>query len=142
MTEIESYYSNQQEPIKGTLLALKYIVLSLDKNISHEWKYGMPFFCYKGKMFCYLWIDKKINEPYLGIVEGALIHHPKLVQGKRARMKIIQFNANKDLPIKTIQLILKQRFYHTAEFLNQLQNIFLIHKTKFGKDSHILEHHR
>jgi hypothetical protein len=59
-------------------------------------------------MFCYLWIDKKLNEPYLGIVEGGLVNHPLLIQGKRARMKTIQFYANKNLPIKTINIILKQ----------------------------------
>ena len=117
MTEIESYYSNQPEPIKGTLLALKNIVLSQDKNISHEWKYGMPFFCYKGKMFCYLWVHKKYKQPYLGIVEGIHINEPYLLQEKRSRMKIMLLDANEDLPLYKIETLLKKllKFYQTGD---------------------------
>lgn len=108
MTEIENYYSKQPEPIKGTLLALKAIVLSQDKNISHEWKYGMPFFSYKGKMFCYLWVHKKYKQPYLGIVEGGQMEEPYLLQEKRSRMKIMLIDANEDLPLHQIETLLKK----------------------------------
>ncbi len=108
LKSLDNFYANQNEPCKSCLLALCKIILEQDKNITTALKYAMPFFMYNGKMFCYLWIDKKTNKPYLGIVEGALVYHPLLVQGKRARMKIIQFNANKDLPIKTIINILTQ----------------------------------
>ena len=54
MKEPDNFYLQQEEPIKGCLLALKEIILSQDEDISNEWKYGMPFFCYKKKMFCYL----------------------------------------------------------------------------------------
>lgn len=117
MTEIESYYCNQPEPIKGTLLALKDIVLSQDKNISHEWKYGMPFFCYKGKMFCYLWVHKKYKQPYLGIVEGIHLVEPYLLQEKRSRMKIMLLDANGDLPLYKIETLLKKllKYYQTGD---------------------------
>ena len=108
MTEIEKYYSNQPEPIKGTLLALKEIVLSQDKNISHEWKYGMPFFCYKGKMFCYLWVHKKYKQPYIGIVEGQRFNDPDLLQESRSRMKIMLLNPEINLPVKKIKNLLKK----------------------------------
>ncbi len=108
LKSLDNFYVSQDEPCKSCLLALSRIILEQDEHITTALKYGMPFFMYKGKMFCYLWIDKKLKEPNLGIVEGALIQHPKLIQGKRARMKTIQFEAHKNLPIKTIQLILKQ----------------------------------
>ncbi|MBK9686399.1 MAG: DUF1801 domain-containing protein [Saprospiraceae bacterium] len=108
MTEIENYYSNQPEPIKGTLLALKEIVLSQDKNISHEWKYGMPFFSYKGKMFCYLWVHKKYKQPYIGIVEGQRFNDPDLLQESRSRMKIMLLNPEINLPVKKIKNLLKK----------------------------------
>jgi hypothetical protein len=108
LKNLDHFYASQEEPCKSCLLALSDIILQQDKNITTTLKYGMPFFMYKGKMFCYLWIDKKLHEPYLGIVEGALVNHPLLIQGKRARMKTIQFNAKKDLPIKTITIILNQ----------------------------------
>jgi hypothetical protein len=71
-------------------------------------KYGMPFFHYKGKMACYLWVHKKYKQPYLGIVEGGRMTHPDLILEKRARMKIFLVDPSKDLPLKKINLILKE----------------------------------
>ena len=67
----------------------------------------MPFFCFNGKMFCYLWVHKKYKQPYIGIVEGKRISHPDLLQEKRARMKILLIDPARDLPMKKINLILK-----------------------------------
>lgn len=77
-------------------------------EITEAWKYGMPFFCYKGKMFCYLWLHKKYGQPYIGIVEGKKVDHPDLLQEKRARMKILLLDPGTDLPLKKINAILKQ----------------------------------
>lgn len=59
-------------------------------------------------MFCYLWIHKKYDQPYLGIVEGNRFNHPSLMSEKRSRMKIMLFDPNKDLPIDTINSILQK----------------------------------
>lgn len=107
MKEIDNFYLQKEEPIKGCLLALREIILSQDKDVTAAWKYGMPFFCYKGKMFCYLWVHKKHRQPYIGIVEGKRFDHPDLIIEKRSRMKIMLFNPNKDLPLKTIEMILQ-----------------------------------
>ena len=108
LTQLENFYLQQDEPVRSCLLALRDIILKQDKEVSAAWKYGMPFFCYKGKMFCYLWVHKKLGKPYIGIVEGQRFDHPELIIEKRSRMKIMVFEADKDLPIKTIQAILKQ----------------------------------
>ena len=116
LKNLDNFYAAKPEPMKSCLYALSEIILKQDEHITTTLKYGMPFFMYKGKMFCYLWVDKKMNEPYMGIVEGGLVNHPLLIQGKRARMKIIQFNASKDLQIKTINGILTQalNFYRNG----------------------------
>ncbi len=116
MKASDDFYLQQQEPVKATLLALKEIIMSQDKSITHEWKYGMPFFCYKGKMFCYLWLHKKYRQPYIGIVEGKYFNEPFLLQEKRSRMKIMLFDSNKDLPIKTINSVLQKalNLYNTG----------------------------
>ncbi|WP_254560435.1 DUF1801 domain-containing protein [Dyadobacter diqingensis] len=106
MKETDNYYLQKEEPVKSCLSALRKIILDRNPEITEAWKYRMPFFCYKGKMFCYLWIDKKTNFPYLGIVEGKKIDHPGLVQDDRSRMKIMTFNPNEDLPLETILDIL------------------------------------
>lgn len=107
MNESDNFYLDKDEPNKSCLLALRDIVLNQDKNITETKKYGMPCFCYKKKMFCYLWVDKKTDEPYILFVEGQHIDHPKLEVGKRARMKIFRIDPNKDIPINTIEPLLK-----------------------------------
>jgi Domain of unknown function (DU1801) len=111
MNNLSNFYLNQHEPNKSCLLALKDIILHQDSEITNEMKYGMPFFCYKGKMFCYLWIHKKHQKPYLGIVEGQHIHHPNLIIENRSRMKIMLFDPNEDLPITIIEDLLQQALH-------------------------------
>lgn len=68
----------------------------------------MPFFFYKGKRFCYLWVHKKYKQPYLEIVDGKLVNHPELIAEKRSRMKILLIDPAKDIPVKKIKAILNQ----------------------------------
>jgi Domain of unknown function (DU1801) len=117
MRELDNFYLQQDEPIKGTLLALREIILQQDEDVTNAWKYGMPFFCYKGKMFCYLWFHKKHKQPYIGIVEGKRFDEPFLIQEDRSRMKIMLFDPNDDLPLQTIKNILQKAInvYKTGE---------------------------
>ncbi|HEY6434986.1 MAG TPA: DUF1801 domain-containing protein [Ignavibacteriaceae bacterium] len=105
---IDMWFLHQDEPARTCLQFMRAHILKQDSQISESWKYGMPMFCYNGKMFCYLWIHKKYKQPYLGIVEGKRIHHPDLIQEKRARMKILLLDPTKDLPLKKINSILKE----------------------------------
>lgn len=105
---IDNYFLQKNDPVKSYLLALRKFILNYDSNITEVWKYGMPFFCYNGKMFCYLWIHKKYKQRYIGIVEGKKINHPQLIIEKRAKMKIMLFDPNKDVPVKTINTIFKE----------------------------------
>ncbi|MDB5136824.1 MAG: hypothetical protein JWP37_3427 [Mucilaginibacter sp.] len=108
MRAIDNYYLQKEEPVKSCLLFLRDHILNFDKNITEAWKYGMPFFCYNGKMFCYLWVHKKNGLPYIGIVEGKKIDHPALIMEDRARMKIMLLDPTIDLPIDTINFILNK----------------------------------
>jgi hypothetical protein len=117
MKGLDGFFLQQDELIKETLLALREIILKQDKDISSAWKYGMPFFHYKGKMFCYLWVHKKYKQPYIGIVEGKRFDEPFLIQEDRSRMKIMLFDPNEDLPLQTIENISQKaiNFYKTGE---------------------------
>ncbi len=108
MKEIENYYFKQDEPAKSTLLALREIICSFDADITHEWKYKMPFFCFHGKMLCYLWVDKRSKGPYLGFVDGYKLDHPLLEQGNRSRMKILRIDPSKDLPMEDLSELLQK----------------------------------
>ncbi|WP_149242862.1 DUF1801 domain-containing protein [Dyadobacter sp. 32] len=106
--QLQKYYLNQEEPNKSCLLALRDIILNQDTNVTETQKWGMPCFCYKKKMFCYLWTDKKTHKPYILMVEGQYLDHPDLEQGDRTRMKILKVDPNTDLPVKKIDDILQK----------------------------------
>lgn len=108
MEKLENYYLNKSEPNQSCLLALRSIILNQDKDITETQKWGMPCFCYKKKMFCYLWTDKKTNQPYILMVEGKHLNYPELEEGDRKRMKVLRVDPNQDLPIKTIETILQK----------------------------------
>lgn len=106
--EADQYFLRQPEPTQGCLLAMRHYLLAYEHGgITEVWQYGMPFYKFNGKRLCYLWTDKKTNQPYLGIVDGNLIDHPLLIAEKRARMKIMYLDPNKDLPIDLINTILQ-----------------------------------
>ena len=108
MNALENYYEQQKEPARSCLLALRTIILDQDKGVAAAWKYGMPFFTYKGKMFCYLWVHKKYGQPYIGFVEGKHFDESSLIGEGRSRMKILLLDPNKDLPVATIKRLLKK----------------------------------
>ncbi|OMQ07974.1 DUF1801 domain-containing protein [[Flexibacter] sp. ATCC 35103] len=108
MKQLDDFYLKQEEPIKGIFLALKEIILKHDPDITNVLKYGMPFFCYKQKMFCYLWIHKKTKQPYIGIVEGKYFDEPFLIQENRSRMKIMMLDSKEDFDLKKIEAILQK----------------------------------
>lgn len=117
MKELDEFYMKQDEPLKGCFLALQQIILSQDNDITHTLKYGVPFFSYKGKMFCYLWFHKKYKQPYIGIVEGNRFDESFLIQEKRKRMKIMLLDQNNDLPVTTIISVIQKalNFYKSGE---------------------------
>ena len=107
IADLDTFYLAQAEPNKSCLLVLRKIILEQDEHVHETRKYGMPCFCYRKKMFCYLWTDKKTDEPYMLFVEGKHLDHPALEQGDRVRMKILRIDPNADLPIDMIRTILK-----------------------------------
>lgn len=110
-SKLDNFYLDKKEPIRACLLALRDLIADFDPQISKEWKFNFPFFYYKGKMLCYLRIDKQTQLPYIGFVDGYLIKDDELIQGDRAKMKILLIDPNADLPIKKIKSILSQAIH-------------------------------
>ncbi len=117
MKALDDFYFTKEEPLQVCLLALKKLILSQYEGVTETCKYGLPFFCYKGKMFCYLWYHKKHKQPYIGIVEGKRFYESFLLKENRSRMKIMLIDQNDDLPIESINTILQKviSFYKTGE---------------------------
>lgn len=105
---IDNYFLQNEEPYKSCLQSLRQHILQFDNHVTERWLYGMPFYYYNSRRFCYLWIHKKLRKPYLGIVDGNKIDDPDLLLEKRTRMKILLLDADKNLPVKKINGILKK----------------------------------
>lgn len=110
-----NFYLTKSEPNKGCLLALRDIILRHNENLTETVKYGMPCFCYHNKMFCYLWVDKDSDEPYILMCDGGALNHPKLEQGTRKRMKIYRVNPNKDIEVEELRAILDEGIAFRAQ---------------------------
>lgn len=96
----------QPEPIRGCLLALKNFILELDPNISHHRKFQIPFFYYKDKKLCYLWVTKKKIQ--FGFIEDKTIQPKKEGLKLKDKYQSIIIDPNKDIPIKMIVRNLKK----------------------------------
>ena len=105
---LEEWYLKREEPNRSCFLAMREIVLQSDEQVVETVKYGSPCFMYRGRAFCYLWKDKKTNEPYFLLVEGNHLNHPMLEAGDRKRMKILSVSPTKDLPIEVISAVLEE----------------------------------
>jgi hypothetical protein len=118
LSDLDNFYLKREEPTRSCLLAIKEVILKHNPLITHEWKYKLPFFCYKGKMLCYIWFHKKYKKPYLGFYNGALIKNENLLAEDRSRVKIFLFDVDEDLPIEKINDILTQAIYIHDNKLN------------------------
>ena len=108
LNPIDQYFNGKIEPTRGCLLSVRSFMLGLSPHITETLKYGMPFYCYKGKMMAYLWTHKKYKLPYIGIVEGHRIQHPLLLQEKRARMKILLIDPQQDLDVELLDTLFNE----------------------------------
>ena len=107
MSAIDNFFLNCDEPDKSCLLYLRSYILSKSDKVSEHWKYGLPFYYYNNKSWCYLWRHKKYKMPYIGFVDGDKINHKDLLQEKRAKMKIFLIDPNKDIPVKKLDAVFK-----------------------------------
>ena len=108
LSELDQFYLNTEEPNKSCFLALRDFILAYNENITAEWKYKLPFFYFKGKMFCYLWKNKKSNMPYVCIVRSENLSHPSLVQEERKKMKAFYIDPNADIDVETLSELFDQ----------------------------------
>lgn len=109
---INQFFLRLEEPQKGCFMALRQIILNWNPVISEHWKYKVPFYYYNGKPFCYLWKDKKTNEPYIGMVKGDCVDHYKLEKGNRKKMKIMRINPSTDIEVGCIYEIFEELKKH------------------------------
>jgi len=74
--------------------------------MSDSLKWGLPFFMYQQKNFCYFWSDKKTSLPYIAFYRGNEMEHPALDSGDRKKIKVFTFDPEEDLPMALIDELL------------------------------------
>ena len=108
MSVTDAFFDKQEEPNKSVFLFLKQFITNYHSEITLHKKWGLPYFYFKGKPLCYLWKDKKTNEPYISFAKGPQLHHPALIQGDRKIFKVLPINPKRDIDVVLIQEILTE----------------------------------
>ena len=104
--ELEDYYLKYPEPVRGCLFALKQIVMSVSDQVTHERKYQVPFFSYKGMKLGFLWMNRK--KLILGFVTDKRILPPVDGLRQKDQLEMIQIDPNADLPKEMIVAKLRE----------------------------------
>jgi hypothetical protein len=97
---LENYYLKQPELIQGCLLALRSIIMGISPLITHERKYQIPFFYYKGKKLAYLWVTKKKIQ--VGFIEDKCLQVPVGGIRLKDRYQSIILSPDTDIPVEII----------------------------------------
>ena len=105
ITELEEYYLQKEEPVRGCLLGMRDFILNFNSQITEAFSYRMPMFKLNGKLFCYLWTMKDTGIPYIGIYNTDNIEHPGLIRGDRKRVRIMHLDPEADLPVEDLEVI-------------------------------------
>lgn len=105
LSVVDQYFIKQSENNQEVLIFLRKFILNHDMEFSEHWKYGMPFYYYRNKPFCYFHRNKKNGNPYMGLVRAKDIKHPLLERGNRKKMQILELDPMEDLPIDALREI-------------------------------------
>ena len=98
-TGLQHYYFKQPEPIQGCLLALKDIILGIDKQIVQRRKYQIPFFYYKEKSLGFLWVyRKKIMVGF--ITDKSVLPHER--EPHKNKVETMLIAPSEDIPVEII----------------------------------------
>lgn len=108
MSTTDDFFNKQEGPNKEVFLFLRNFIHQYHSEITLHLKWGLPYFYFKGKPLCYLWKDKKTNEPYVSFAKGPQLEHTALIQGDRKVFKILPIPPNQDIDLKVLQSILDQ----------------------------------
>jgi len=105
--ELENYYLKQPEPIQGCLLALRSIILSVDKRISHRRAYQIPVFYYEDKKLAFLWVNRK--KLLFGIITDKSLMEPAEGARRKNKYEMIEVDPEQDIPEGDIKKKLRRQ---------------------------------
>lgn len=71
MKPAESYILNQKEPFQSIMLYVRSVMTRTLQGVEEKYNYGIPFYHYNGKPFCYFNILKGTAFVDIAFVKGA-----------------------------------------------------------------------
>ncbi len=96
-----------KEPQRSCFEALIVLLSNKSLGLESKLKWGSPFFDYKHKMCCYLWVDKKTQWPYIAFFNCLDLNHPLLKkESNRKLIRRLLIDPSKDIRLKEIKRIL------------------------------------
>ncbi len=101
LTTLEHYYEKQETMTRECLLALKTIILSVDKSIVHTRKYQIPFFCYKEFYIAFMWVHRR--KIIVGFIEDKKTLHQLTTGRRKDKVITLKINPLEDIPIDIIK---------------------------------------
>lgn len=107
LNHLDNYYLSLPEAEQNCLLFARKFLLGLSSEITEHYKYGGPFFHYRGKQFCYLAYSRTRRKTYAGFIYGNSLKHPKLLSEGRSQVKVFYFDPEKDIDIRSFTEIVK-----------------------------------
>ncbi len=105
---IDQYIEGLGEDNKSFVQALIAIIFKQDEHLHLKCSFGLPFFYFKGNPFCYINIDQKTKQPYLGFMNGKWLQHKNLHAEGRKMVKLLRFNNQNDIPLKMLQAVIAE----------------------------------
>ena len=107
MSPLQAYFDEKPEPLKGTLMALRDIILNTDYRIHLAWKYRTAFFCIGNKNLCYLSVNTA-GQLYVGFILGYRLTHPALQSEGRKQIKVYYQDSKIDINKEEIEEIISE----------------------------------
>ncbi|MGE0566362.1 MAG: DUF1801 domain-containing protein [Bacteroidia bacterium] len=107
LNKLEEFYFKNEEELNEVFLYLREKIKSFSVNIEELYRYGVPFFYYNGKPFCYFSVQTGRKVGYIGFVNGHLIDHPKLKADSRKYVKAYYLYPKENIKIRELSTIIK-----------------------------------
>ncbi len=107
MNPAENYILSQQEPWRSILIELQAIIKHTIPELEESFKWSLPFYSYKGRMFCFLNFRKKFVD--IGFPSGIHIeiHKDRLIAGEgRKNLRSLRYYSQDEIEVKILQEVL------------------------------------
>ncbi len=110
-TAIENYLADQLPEHQEILYLLRSFVLEAAPGVVEEYKWKTPFYSYQG-LLCYLNVDRKRKQVYLGFYRGAeLSNQQRLLEGEGKLVRLIYFSKPEDTQREAVREILLEAMW-------------------------------